>query len=731
MINEVIHIDTDNVAQMQALDIVKNTNYSFFLTGRAGTGKTTFLQYIQKNVKKQFVVVAPTAIAAIVAGGMTIHSFFGMPFTPITKDTDFEMNDSKWAILKRVDAIIVDEVSMVRCDLVDGIDRVLRKVMKNDLPFGGKQIIFSGDLYQLEPVLERDDEELVNFFRYEYNTLIPYFYHAHVFKRINIPRIEFTKVYRQSDPIFQNMLNNIRHGRIDAGEITKINAIGLANDSMDDEEQLVLTSRNDTADKINKDHLDAIDEPTFRYEGTIEGIFNKHSFPAPEVLMLKKGTHVMFTQNDQAKKWINGTVGTIVDLTDNTINVRIDKNGRRSSEGSVVAVQRAVWENIRYRYNRKTRELDKEVIGTFTQYPLKLAWAITIHKSQGMTFDRLKLDLSTGVFLPGQLYVALSRVCTLEGLYLTAPIRLHYIKSKPEIDRFLEEYSDIQIISKDIKEYADYYEALQIKDYDKAVAECNRIMHQELALRKDIKSLPIDARKRAQRENARHEEKAYFAADKMLSVTHDAEASLTWQEYVQNVLGNSEQDNFLNAVICLQNKEYDRAVYFSRPSLFSADMFDDETVRNESAKWYYLRSIAYYAAGKYNDARQTNKEWKENVDVLDARYYYRTALTNYQLQQPFVPDMIKAILLERGYYKYVQVLKNMMHAQGITLPQPKEKNNQLLTIFNQKQGDIETALSEASAKECDSFMHVLEHYGESLTRNDVEEDEETSYSFIF
>ena len=262
MISEDIHIDSDNVSQMQALDIVKNTNYSFFLTGRAGTGKTTFLRYIQQHVQKQFVVVAPTGVAAIVAGGMTIHSFFGMPFTPVTKHTDFQINDSKWAILHRVDTIIIDEVSMVRCDIVDGIDRVLRKVMKNDFPFGGKQIIFSGDLYQLEPVLERDDEELVNFFRYEYDTYTPYFYHAHVFKRINIPRIEFTKVYRQSDPIFQKMLDNIRHGRIDADGIAKINAIGLDNALTDNEEQLILTSRNDTADKINKDHLDT---DSYRY----------------------------------------------------------------------------------------------------------------------------------------------------------------------------------------------------------------------------------------------------------------------------------------------------------------------------------------------------------------------------------------------------------------------------------------------------------------------------------
>ena len=221
-----ILIDEQNPVQMQALEIVRDTNASFFLTGRAGTGKTTFLHYIKENVDKQFIVVAPTGIAAIVAGGVTIHSMFGMPLTPITKDTQFQINEGKWHVLKRVDTIIVDEISMVRCDIIDGIDTVLRTAMKNDLPFGGKQIIFSGDLYQLEPVVERDEKELIDFFQSEYGTITPYFYHAHVLQRIKLPKIEFTKIYRQNDTDFQNMLNNIRHGRIYSEEIYKINEIG-------------------------------------------------------------------------------------------------------------------------------------------------------------------------------------------------------------------------------------------------------------------------------------------------------------------------------------------------------------------------------------------------------------------------------------------------------------------------------------------------------------------------
>ena len=233
----------------------------------------------------------------------------------------------------------------------------------------------------------------------------------------------------------------------------------------------------------------------------------------------------------------------------------------------------------------------------------------------------------------------------------------------------------------------------------------------------------MNVRKKAQRENDKHDEKAYFAADKMLSVMFDAERLLTCAKPLKNILGHSEKDNFLNAVICFLNKEYVKAVYYSHPLLFDNSMFDDNTVGNETAKWYYLRSIAYYASGNYNDAAQTNKEWKDNVDVLDARYYYRTAITNYQLQKPFAAEMIEAILLEPSYYKYIKVLQNMMHAQKMAIPQSTGNNNLLLTIFNQKQGDIESVLSDASEKEREMFLHILGHYGKSLT-HDVDNDDE-------
>ena len=685
-----ILIDKHNPAQMQALEIVRETNASFFLTGRAGTGKTTFLHYIREHVDKQFIVVAPTGIAAIVVGGVTIHSMFGMPLTPITKDTQFQINEGKWHVLKRVDTIIIDEISMVRCDIIDGIDTVLRTAMKNDLPFGGKQIIFSGDLYQLEPVVERNEKELIDFFQSEYGTITPYFYHAHVLQRIKLPKIEFTKIYRQNDTDFQNMLNNIRHGRIYSEEINKINEIGLKNNEIETKEQLILTSRNDTAEYINQSHLEAIQAPVFTYRGIIDGVFQKNSFPTPEELILKVDTRVMFTHNDTEHKWVNGTEGTISKLTDHSISVILDN-------GIEVSVNRVKWENIKYKYNRTTRKLESEVIGTFKQYPLKLAWAITIHKSQGMTFDKLKLDLSTGVFMPGQLYVALSRVCSLEGLYLTSPIRLHYIMSKPEIDKFLGDYNDIGIISKDIKEYALYYQALQDKDYDRAAQECNRIMNSALAARKDISTLPIDERKKATRNNNKLEEKAYYAADRMLSVAYNAEKVMASTEPISTIGGYSEEDNFLNAIICFENGDYEKSLHYIEQEML---------LFSNAARWYYLKSLALYAQGKYAEAAIVNESWKNDVDVLDARYYYLTAIIDYKLGKPCTQTMLEAVKLEPRYTPFIRSLQQMMCARSEQLVCNQESIKAAVRAFNANE-DIETILSEMDEKQYSLFIASL------------------------
>lgn len=690
-------LDQTNMEQAKAFELVSKTNSSFFLTGRAGTGKTTFLQYIQKKVDKNFVVVAPTGVAAIMVHGVTIHSFFGMPFTPITADTNFNINEEKWVILRKVDTIIIDEVSMVRCDIVDGIDAVLQRAMKNNQPFGGKQVIFSGDLYQLEPVIERNDQELVAFYKNEYGCDSPYFYRAHVFSRIMLPRIEFTKVYRQNDPIFQGMLENIRHGRLLPEEITKINEVGCANNEKNSEEQLILTSRNDTADRINSEHLNSITEPLFEFLGIIQGEFNKQSFPAPLSLKLKKGTRVMLTQNDSMHRWVNGSVGSVYDVSEEKIVVELDNGGRYE-------INRVEWENIRYHYNRVTRKLDKKVIGTFTQFPLKLAWAITIHKSQGMTFDKLKLDLQMGVFMSGQLYVALSRVCTLEGLYLTSPIRLHYIMGKYEIDKFLGEYSDINLIGEDIQLYAGYYEALQRNDFDAAASEAKAIMFMELNKRVDVQTLPIADRKKAQKKNALFEEKAYYAAERLVTISMDAERVLSSEISLSTIKGNGEQDLFVNAIVSYMKKEYDRTLYYITGLMLSNTM---------SSNYHYLKCLSLFAMGNLEEEETALEAWRESVNALDSRYYFQKALFERRMDKPFMKSMHAAIENCNRYFPYLYTLRKMMVSKDMTLVATGEEGRPLVNAFNNS-GEMFTALlSEASEKEYKSFIHSVLNFSDS------------------
>lgn len=451
--------DPQNEPQRTAYELIAHTNTSFFLTGRAGTGKTTFLRKVRESVDKNFVVVAPTGVAAIVAGGETIHSFFGMPLEILTPQSTFNINETKQKMLRRVDTIIVDEASMVRSDMVDAIDGILRTVMHNNLPFGGKQIVFSGDIFQLDPVVKRNSMEM-DILRDLYGTNTPYFFNAKVFKRTELISVEFQKVYRQEDENFLSMLTHIREGKVNRQEICALNErVGKRPDK--DDLVITLASLNETANDINQRQLDAINEEAFTYEGTIEGDFKAGELPVPQQLVLKKGAQVMLCRNDQAHRWVNGTLATITKLDEKSITVKID-----DMEYEVNPVQ---WEQPKYSYDKLSKTVVKEIVGSYSQFPLRLAWAITIHKSQGMTFDKMILDLSRGVFMAGQLYVALSRVRSLDGLYLTAPIQANYIKPKIEANQFAVSFNDDDAIAHQIKIGESVYPYLRKEDYDGAV----------------------------------------------------------------------------------------------------------------------------------------------------------------------------------------------------------------------------------------------------------------------
>ena len=434
--------DNENKELMLAYELIANTNSSFFLTGRAGTGKTTFLRNVQMNVNKQFITLAPTGIAAILAGGETIHSFFGLPMEVCTPMTCGNMNEARIQSLIHADTIIIDEVSMVRCDIVDAIDNTLRKILSNTQPFGGKQIVFVGDMFQLPPVIQKGAEH--DLLQDIYQTENFFFYKANVIKRIRLAKIEFKKVYRQDeDKQYLHILDNIRMNKVTPEELMHLNQ-RVIQPKGEDGMVITLASLNKTADSINQQRLAVIDSKEYVYEGTITGRFEASKLPVDLNLRLKVGAQVMFTRNDQHKRWANGTLAKVTKLSKDEIQVVLDN-------GYSYAVPCATWESYSYEYDRESRKLKKELTGSFTQFPLKLAWAITIHKSQGLTFDKMVLDLSRGLFVSGQLYVALSRVRSLDGLFLTKSVLSQYAHTSDEIIAYANGYNDKRLIDSEIE----------------------------------------------------------------------------------------------------------------------------------------------------------------------------------------------------------------------------------------------------------------------------------------
>ncbi len=452
---ETTQIDTQNHELQLAFSLIAHTNSSFFLTGRAGTGKTTFLKNVQELVAKKFIVLAPTGIAAINAGGETLHSFFRFPLHALDFNDNGKITTERREIIQNTDTIIIDEVSMVRCDLIDAIDRMLKFCCTSTLPFGGKQVVFTGDLFQLEPILSTDDDK--DLIMQNYSTDKPYFFKARVFDRMKLVSIEFRKIYRQSDTAFVDILERIRNKQTTSADLTRLNSrvCNPENDKM----IITLTSHNVTAKSINDAALEKINLSPFTYQATINGEFNEKNSPTEKELTLKVGAQVMFTRNDPSGRWVNGTLGEIADLTDETIKVKLEND-------RVLTVSPVTWENIRYEYNKQTKTNTKEIIGTFTQFPLKTAWAITIHKSQGLTFDHVRIDLSRGVFANGQTYVALSRARTLEGLYLTSPVIFNHVKTSDEVLNFAADFNDKETIDFEIDYGRSVNELLEKKEFD-------------------------------------------------------------------------------------------------------------------------------------------------------------------------------------------------------------------------------------------------------------------------
>ncbi len=423
-----------NVELHLANRFVEETDCNVFLTGKAGTGKTTFLKNLHKKTGKKMIITAPTGVAAINAGGVTLHSFFQLPLGPFipgenasdSSRQQYRLSNAKRQIIKSLDLLVIDEISMVRADLLDAVDHVLRRYRRNNLPFGNVQLLMIGDLHQLPPVVKREDWNLLG---QVYNSA--YFFNSKALTKVGFVSVELKKIYRQSDEQFIAILNQLRENQLDANSVDLINKRvirGFVPDA--DQEFITLTTHNDRANTINESRLESIDHVEKLYKASVSGEFPEHSYPAPQQLYLKKGAQVMFLRNDVSpqKRYFNGKIGKVAGLSADGIEIDCPGDKR-------IIVELATWENIRYSLNKEKTKIEEEIIGTFKQFPLKLAWAVTIHKSQGLTFDKVIIDAGAA-FVHGQTYVALSRCKTLEGIVLASPLSTRGVQIDEAIARF-------------------------------------------------------------------------------------------------------------------------------------------------------------------------------------------------------------------------------------------------------------------------------------------------------
>lgn len=678
-----IGFDKTNVEQQMAYNLVEKTNCCLFITGRAGTGKTTFIRNIQESIHKNFLVLAPTGIAALNVGGQTMHSFFGFPLEVVVPETHLEVSAEKIRLLKYTDTIIVDEASMVRCDLVDGMDRFLRGITYSHLPFGGKQVIFVGDLFQLPPVVKWDngDGEILSRL---YGAGVPYFYKANVMKRMNLPKIEFLKVYRQKEGAFLDILDRMRLGENTPGDIEELNRHVNPNENMG-EYAVTLTARNNVADDINKVKLLELDTKEFCFEGSLSGEFKIQDSLPPMSLQLKVGAQVIFCRNDFAHGYVNGTIARVKELGEDKIVVTL-------KSGKIIRVERMVWENRKSVYDEATGKVESEVVGTLTQYPLKLAWAITVHKSQGMTFDRMHFDLTRGTFAPGQAYVAISRMRTLEGLTLSNEIAQSHIIQNREIRAYSNSFNDMPMIEDELGFGKVYYKHLNAKDYDSAAKVCLRQMLSKMKCG-DYRN-------------------AALMAKKMFDVMLDDECLYGMTNRTVLLKDCSMTCAFLNAVVCLYSRRFDEAIGY-------ADMVLDRKACPEAM---FIKGKALMSTNRFEEADAVAKLIRETLSkspdkvTVDKKQHLFEAQVSHHLGKSIIEPCRQLIKLAPEYVPAYLMLRNEVFANNLPFETEEESDaNALVTAFRNKEvtdDEFEKLLDSAdkNGDEFHSFSRIIRNF---------------------
>lgn len=660
--------DNDNYEQQLAYDLVANTNRCLFITGKAGTGKTTFIQRIQKEIQKNFVVLAPTGIAAIAAGGQTVHSFFGFPMEVIGPHTKLQVSFSNEELLRHVDTIIVDEASMLRSDMVDGMDRYLRLAFHNNMPFGGKQIIFVGDLFQLPPVVRKgtvDDEMLCDL----YGVGTPFFYKANVLKRMNLPKIEFKKVYRQTDNTFIEILNKMRIGEVGHTELEILNNHVSSSDDMGDY-SVILAGFNKKAERINEIKLNALKGDEMVYNGVKTDEFKSGDCPAPEHLRLKIGAQVIFCKNDYSAKCANGTIAKVICLDDDVIQVQLEN-------GNKVRVVRTTWESYERIYNRETHRIESKVVGSYSQFPLKLAWAITIHRSQGMTFDRMHFDLSWGTFAAGQAYVAISRMRSLAGLSLSNPLMAHHVTVNPEIRAFSNSFNDIVMIQDELESGKEVYKHVARKQYDQASVALLKMTLSKIQL-KDYRN-------------------AALLAKQIFDVMLDDDNLIGRTGGVPLIKDCNITCNFLNSVICLYGNKYEEAIGYA----------DLVLSRRNCLEAMYVKARANYEIGNWEETSDimfqimTISTEGEEKRAIDKKLYLLEIKTNDKIGNPNVGLCKKLIKICPSCTRAYSFMRNDIIKNRQTLSGDDISPSELISSFdntNLTESDFNSILKDIDMK---------------------------------